>query len=65
MSILEKNDNILKNFRFHKNKKSILEKQNIKKDDRNLVSKVWILKVVLKTVCQNVLFKIDFLQVNC
>lgn len=34
-----KDDNISKNFESHENKESILEKQNIKRDYRDLVSK--------------------------
>lgn len=34
-----KNHNVSKNFELHENEKSILEKQNIKRDYRDLVSK--------------------------
>lgn len=35
-----KNNDILENFRLYENKKSILEKQEIEKNDRDLVSKI-------------------------
>lgn len=39
MSILGEDDNISKNFGSHKDEKSILEKQDIKGDHKNLVGK--------------------------
>ncbi len=36
--ITEEDDNVLRNFRSHKDKKSISEKQDIERDYRNLVS---------------------------
>lgn len=39
MLILGEDNNILKNFEFYKDEKSILEKQDIKKDLKNLVDK--------------------------
>lgn len=39
MSTLRKINNILENFGSHKVEKSILEEQNIKRDDKNVVGK--------------------------
>lgn len=39
MLILEKNNNVLKNFGPYKDKKSILEKQKMEKDHKNLIGK--------------------------
>lgn len=45
---MKKNNNILMNFVLYKNKKSILEKQNIKKDYKNWINKSLNTRIYIK-----------------
>lgn len=65
MLILEKINNALENCRSYKNEKFILKEQNIKNNDRDLISKSLNIRGYKKTAYQDVFLKIDFLQLIC
>lgn len=62
MLILGKNDNTSKYFRPHKNEKYTLNKQNIEKDFKDLLSKSLHMENRKKDIFLKLFFKINFLQ---
>lgn len=61
MLILGNNTNLLEYHRSHKLEKYIYDKKNIKSNFRDLIKKSSDLKIMQKTTCQIVFFKISFL----
>lgn len=57
-------DNILENFRPYKDKKSIVEEQNIEKNYKNQKKKFLNTENHVKIACQDIFFWINFFQTS-
>lgn len=60
-----KNNNTSEIFKFYENEKSTLKKQDIQENNKDLIRKIEILKLLQKIVCQSIIFNTSFLHMCC